>query len=219
MVILKSVYCLCYLEAAAIVAFLFIPVLCGEEDPGIFRISLNSSKITKCAETASIRNIFEAGRPITIIQEALQGDILIGSGSQVLVGLFHFPPFTYEKTEEDGTKKYSGVEVTLVRAVFSMKSYFYQRIQYMLNSAQVTSLAESLGLTPLFRTPSDGVHHWGNSLPNGSANGLFRDIASGAVDVGIGEYFRKPNKRGFMDPSEHYMFDHFCFVRRRPGNN
>ena len=99
MVTLKSVYCLCYLEAAAIAAFLFIPVLCREEDPGIFRISLNSSKITKCGETASIRKIFEAGRPLTIIQEetaAPPRDILIGDGSEVLVGLFHFPPFTYE---------------------------------------------------------------------------------------------------------------------------
>ncbi len=127
MVILKSLYCPCYLEAAAIVAFLFIPVLCREEDPGIFRISQNSSKITKFGKTASIRNMFESSRPLAIIQEetaAPQGDILIGNGSEVLVGLFHFPPFTYEKTEEDGTKKYSGVEVTLVRAVFCMKLYF-----------------------------------------------------------------------------------------------
>ncbi len=114
------------------------------------------------------------------------------SGQTLKVGLFHYPPFTFAEEGPDGLKTFRGVEVSLAEVI-----------------------AESLGMKPRFQEPLDGKN-WGSIKENGSSSGLIHDVIHGIVDVGMAEFFNKPLKSAYADPSEFYTFDHYCFVRARP---
>ena len=107
------------------------------------------------------------------------------------VGLFHFPPFTFESDDDDDSLR--GVEVTILREV-----------------------ASALGLAPRFLRPSDGSGDWGSLLANGTATGLIRDVVDGAVDVGAAEFFNDELRNRYADPSDFYTYDHYCFVLAKP---
>ena len=133
----------------------------------------------------------------------------------VTVGLFHFPPFTFETKGADGAaKRYSGAEVSLVKVIIEslgMKPVFQVRDRSIAFNRQFRYV-----YCMCSQTPSDGKNNWGERLSNGTWTGLVGDIYQGVVDVGMAEFFNKANKIGYMDPSEFYLFDHFCFVRKKP---
>ncbi len=121
--------------------------------------------------------------------------LLCPSSSNVLTaGVFHFPPFTSINNLDDDNDDIGisgGIDVKLI-----------------------STIAQSLNCKVNFVQPSDGKM-WGNVFSNGSGNGLIGDILSGKVDLGAAEYFNKPFRNEFLDPSELYAFDYFCFVLKR----
>ncbi len=119
---------------------------------------------------------------------------MVDGAANIKVGLFHLPPFTYKEGGENATEyTYSGMEVSLIKAI-----------------------CNNLGLGITFQEPSDGGD-WGGINPvDGTSTGLIHDVIYGKVDVGIAEFFSKPEKNAVADPSEFYTFDHYCFVRSPP---
>ncbi len=115
--------------------------------------------------------------------------------SDLTAGVFHFPPFTYITTDPaTGENSYSGVEVTILRAI-----------------------ADSLDLKVRFTTPSDGNNHWGSVYPNGTSNGLIGDVIKGVVDVGAAEFFNQGYRNLVADPSQFYNYDYFCYLLAKPA--
>ncbi len=108
------------------------------------------------------------------------------------VGCFHFPPFTVI-AEAEGEKLYSGVEVTLA-----------------------DEIAGLLGLELEFHPPSDGKV-WGAVYKNGTSDGLLGDVIRGEVDVGMAEFFYNRHRMRLSLASDFYVFEHLCFVRRKPA--
>ena len=160
----------------------------------LFSAPMSSASLAMDGE--KIRRMFESGHSLTLpdprMGEKEDQRRTSFRGETLKVGLFHFPPFTFEEEGPGGEKHFRGVEVSLARVV-----------------------AESLGMRLHFQTPLDGKN-WGSVKKNGSSSGLIHDVIHGIVDVGMAEFFNKPSKNGFADPSEFYTFDHYCFVRAKP---
>ena len=112
---------------------------------------------------------------------------------ELVVGCFHFPPFTVVSVDKDGRETRSGVEVSLVKIIAGHLGY----------------------KTVTFRSPADG-RFWGNLYANGTMNGLINEVSNGMVDVGMAEYFNYVTRNRIATPSDFYHFDYFCFARAKP---
>ena len=101
------------------------------------------------------------------------------------VGAFHYPPFIIEeKLPGQQELRYTGIEVSIVRAI-----------------------ASYLGYEAKFLNPSDG-NLWGTMFKNGTVSGgLLKDLQKGVVDVGIAQLFNMVfNKNKHVS----YSLNHMC---------
>ena len=177
-----------------------------------------------------LRDLFEDRlQPLTLVSfEGVGNNVsstFLKENEVVRVGLFHFPPFTFETLGADGTRSYSGVEVSLVkviieslgmRIVFQVCWQVKFKFELFWVFCPIYFLYRSFLISYLIQTPSDGQNHWGVQKSDGNWTGLLGDVYHGIVDVGMAEFFDKASKNRHMDPSEFYFYDHFCFVQRKP---